>query len=231
MKNCKKLKVKGKVVFGPDVILEGDVEIYNEDPSGPVPVVTGHIKGSTDRLRIVREAFEKAGQMALNCKEKTLEIAAAGKEKTLEIATAGKEKTLEIAADKRVQVTAASATGGAVVLGTGGAAAGFATGGVIGAVVGVVPAIFTLGLSIPVFAAIGSTCGFAVGATVGGATGLVGGGATGYGAYTKREAIGSACSQTMSRVDEATKYVKERASNSAGYVRSKLVGTTGGTMD
>merc|ERR1712176_167939 len=98
-------------------------------------------------------------------------------------------KTCELAADRGVQVTAASAVGGAAVLGTGGAATGLLAGGALGAAVGVVPAIFTFGLSIPLCAALGGGCGLVSGATVGGATGGVVGGASGYVGYTQRETI------------------------------------------
>lgn len=94
-----------------------------------------------------------------------------------------------------------------------------------------VPAVFTFGLSIPVFAAVGSGCGVVAGAAVGGAAGLVGGGATGYGAYTKREAIGRTVTNTMTKVDGCAKYTREAASSSASYVRARLVGGTGGTAD
>merc|ERR1719384_1834751 len=75
------------------------------------------------------------------------------------VANAASAKTLEIASDKDVQAAAACAAGGAAVLGTGGAATGLATGGTIGAAMGLVPAIFTFGLSVPVFAAVGGGCG------------------------------------------------------------------------
>merc|ERR1712039_549663 len=164
-------------------------------------------------------------------KETTIAAVSSAGGKATEVAKVTKVKTIEIASDKKVQVTAASAAGGAAVLGSGGAAVGFATGGAVGAAVGVVPAFFTFGLSIPVFAAIGSGCGLATGAVVGGTTGLVGGGATGFGVYTKRDAISSSVTKTLSKVDSAAKLVKETASTSADYVRNRLVGGTGGTTD
>merc|ERR1712217_236784 len=66
---------------------------------------------------------------------------------------------------------------------------GLATGAVAGGVVGILPALFTFGLSIPVFAVIGGSAGLCVGTAVGGTTGAVGGGAVGYGVYTKRAEI------------------------------------------
>lgn len=140
------------------------------------------------------------------------------KEKVTKTAIAGKEKASALVQDKRFQVTAASATGGAVAVGANGAVAGLAAGGAVGAAVGMVPAIFTFGLSIPLFAAIGSGCGAAAGAVAGGSTGMLIGGAGGYGAYTHREAIGSSWEQTKSKMDEA-----------AGSMRARLVAATGGT--
>merc|ERR1712039_816587 len=116
--------------------------------------------------------------------------AAATKVKATQLAI----RAREIAKEKSFQVTAASAAGGAVTLGTTGGVAGLATGTVVGAAVGVVPALFTFGLSIPVFAAIGGTCGLVTGAAAGGTVGAVGGGAAGYGAFQNREQITKAVS-------------------------------------
>lgn len=82
----------------------------------------------------------------------------------------------------------ASAAGGAVVLGTGGGATGLATGGAVGAAVGLVPALFTFGLSVPLFAAVGGGCGLVVGTTVGGTTGAVAG-AGGYCLFKRYAAL------------------------------------------
>jgi len=109
------------------------------------------------------------------------------------------EKTLKVVKNKEVQGTAASATGGAVALGAGGAAAGIATGGTVGAAVGLLPALFTFGLSIPVFAVVGGGCGLVAGSTLGGATGAVAG-AGGYQAYTRREAIKAYVGKTSQQV-------------------------------
>jgi len=57
--------------------------------------------------------------------------------------------------DGHVQATAAGVCGGAVALGATGGATGLTAGVVVGAALGVVPAIFTFGLSIPLGAVIG----------------------------------------------------------------------------
>lgn len=98
-------------------------------------------------------------------------------------------KALEVAQDRAFQASAVSAVGGAAVVGTGGCVAGLTVGGAVGAACGVVPALFTFGLSIPVGAAVGSGAGFCIGVTAGSTAGFAGGGAAGYGAYTWRSEI------------------------------------------
>lgn len=97
------------------------------------------------------------------------------------------EGVREVVSDPRAKVTAASAVGGAVAVGTTGGSVGLVSGGLLGAACGLVPAVFTFGLSIPVGAAIGSTVGLGVGATLGGTSGFVGGGTLGYKIYGREE--------------------------------------------
>jgi len=118
----------------------------------------------------------------------------------------------------KFQVTAASAAGGAVVGGAGGGAAGLVTGGAIGAAVGVIPALFTFGLSIPLFAAIGGGSGLCVGAAAGSTTGAVGCGTTGYHVHTYRNEIKTSANGVWTR-----------ASTYAGSVKTKVVGRVGGS--
>merc|ERR1712190_628396 len=147
-------------------------------------------------------------------------------EKTIQTATTTKAKTMEIASNKTVQVTAASAAGGAVTLGTAGGVTGLATGGTLGAAIGLVPALFTFGLSIPIGAAIGGGCGLVAGTAVGGTTGLVGGGAVGYGAFTKRDEIKTGLAAAKTKVIDGAGYVKDKGRTSADYVRARFVGGT-----
>lgn len=120
-----------------------------------------------------------------------------------------KTKAARIVSDKDVQATAASAAGGAVVLGSGGAATGLVAGGAIGALVGVVPAIFTLGLSIPVFAVVGSGVGAAAGTALGSTTGVVAG-AGGYRVYTKRASIRKSVDDISEQAFRTVKGLKAR---------------------
>merc|ERR1719264_1035346 len=100
-----------------------------------------------------------------------------------------KKRTREVASNPQNQVVAASGLGGAVVVGAGGAGVGLLTGGAAGAAIGLLPALFTFGLSIPFGAMIGGACGTVVGATTGGTIGGAGGSAIGYAAFKKRRDI------------------------------------------
>jgi len=97
-----------------------------------------------------------------------------------------------IFAERKFQVSAISAAGGAAVMGAGGGAVGMTAGFWIGGAIGIVPALFTFGLSIPVGAAIGAGTGLVVGTAAGSSAGALGGGAVGYGVYSKRQQIGGA---------------------------------------
>lgn len=130
-------------------------------------------------------------------------------------------KAREIASDKSFQATAASAVGGGAALGTTGGVVGAATGTVVGAIVGLPAALFTFGLSIPVTAAIGGTCGLVTGAAAGGTVGAVGAGAAGYGAYQKRDQISNAVSSGRQRVRDVASLAKEKAGASADYVSER----------
>merc|ERR1719436_1939341 len=137
-------------------------------------------------------------------------------EKTIQTATTTKAKTMEIASNKTVQVTAASAAGGAVTLG----ATGLATGGALGAAIGLVPALFTFGLSIPIGAAIGGASGLVVGTAVGSTAGALGGGATGYGVYTKKDDIRNGAVSALTTAHDCADYVKVKAHESTGFAHA-----------
>merc|ERR1712241_673168 len=117
------------------------------------------------------------------------------------------------------QVTAVAAAGGAVSLGAGGGIAGLVSGGAVGAACGIVPAIFTFGLSIPIGAAIGAGTGLVVGTAVGGTAGLVGGGATGYCAYSKREEIRNGAEGALLKAKGCGEYIQAKATSSKEFVK------------
>jgi len=66
LKLCKKLTVKGKVVFAPNVAIHGEVQILNGSKTGPAPTVTGTIRGSADKLRILRDADDAQPHTAIS---------------------------------------------------------------------------------------------------------------------------------------------------------------------
>lgn len=96
-----------------------------------------------------------------------------------------KKATMKVVTDQTSQVVAASGLGGAVVAGVGGASVGLFSGGALGAAVGLLPALFTCGISIPCGAVIGAAAGTLLGAATGGAVGVTGGSALGYAVYKK----------------------------------------------
>jgi len=155
-------------------------------------------------------------------KEKLLEERAQfeARLKVLENTKAAREAVAE--KKQMVMVTVAAAAGGAVSLGASGGVVGLAGGGAVGAALGIVPAIFTLGLSIPVGAAIGAGIGLVVGTAAGGTLGLVGGGATGYGAYTKRKEICTGAEEAWSKAMDCGEYIQAKATISKEFVKHHI---------
>merc|ERR1719511_197501 len=99
-------------------------------------------------------------------------------------------------------------------MGAAGGGLGLVAGGAAGAAVGLVPALFTFGLSIPVCAAIGSGAGACLGTAAGGTTGFVGGGVVGYGAYSAyshREEISLGTLEALTKFSGMAGFMKEKA--------------------
>lgn len=69
---------------------------------------------------------------------------------------------------------------GGLAMGSIGGAGGSALGGLVGAAVGLPPAVLTFGLSVPVCATLGSGLGLCIGSVAGGSIGLVGGSLLGH---------------------------------------------------
>merc|ERR1711862_688125 len=88
--------------------------------------------------------------------------------------------------------TAAGAVAGGTTIG--------AVGIVVGAAAGVVPAIFTFGLSIPA----GAMIGMCAGTTLGGSVGAVSGGIAGYTGFTHGKAIKKSMKETVSVASSRT---------------------------
>lgn len=138
-----------------------------------------------------------------------------------EAAAAASAATMTVVTDRHFQTLAVVATCSAALAGVSAGVAGLVTGTLAGAVCGVVPAVFTLGLSIPIGAVVGGSAGLCAGAAAGGTVGLLGGGAAGT-AYVWRGELHIPSGATWAKV-------RERANSSAFYVKTRIVGGTGGT--
>jgi len=145
--------------------------LYGKTRAGDVMATAAQVLG----LAVAR-ALETS-RWAISNAQCSAEAAA---EAVVHKATAFSADLLEVVSDRQVQVTATAATGGAIVLGTGGGTVGLLTGSALGAVFGLIPALLTFGLSVPVFATVCGGTGLCAGAAIGGAAGLVGGAAAGY---------------------------------------------------
>merc|ERR1712232_488119 len=102
----------------------------------------------------------------------------------------------------------------------GGGLIGLTAGAGVGAAVGVVPAIFTFGLSIPIGAFIGGVIGLCVGTVVGGCAGLVSGGAVGYCTYQHRDEIKGAAKRASEKAKTYANVVVARLLASRDYAMS-----------
>merc|ERR1719152_744052 len=152
-----------------------------------------------------------------------MQHASATKTKLTMLANTASIKTKEIASNQRVQVTAASAAGGAAVGGVGGGAVGAGA----GALVGLPAALFTFGLSIPVCATVGG----AIGATAGAATGAAAGGAAGYTGHKYKKEISDNARSLFGKARTRTSQITAKAVDSVSHAKRVLVGGTGGTSE
>ena len=90
--------------------------------------------------------------------------------------------------DPQALAAVVAGSGGALCLGSVGAVVGATVGAASGLCLGAVPALFTLGLSLPLGALLGGTSGVLCGAMVGSSAGFVGGGSSGmFFAYFRKE--------------------------------------------
>merc|ERR1711879_659713 len=135
-------------------------------------------------------------------------------------------QTKALVSKRSFQVTTLSAASGAVAVGAGSGLMGLTAGAGVGAAVGVVPALFTFGLSIPVGAFMGGAFGLCAGTVVGGSSGLVGGGTVGYYGYERRNEIKDAAKGVSDKANSYANTVKDRVLASIS-----LVSGTGGTKE
>jgi len=132
------------------------------------------------------------------------------------------QKAMDNTKDKAsTKPVAASAMGGALLVGAGGGAAGGVAGGLAGATMGLPLALFTFGLSIPVGAMIGGGAGACVGVAAGTTTGAVGGGVAGYG-YQRRDQIKDNVGSVVEKAGSCSNKLKEVASSSVARMRARV---------
>jgi hypothetical protein len=156
-------------------------------------------------------------------KKQIMQHAMATKGKLTTLANTASIRPKEIANNQRVQVTAASAAGGAAVGGVGGGAVGAGA----GALVGLPAALFTFGLSIPVCATVGG----AMGATAGATTGAAAGGAAGYTGHKYKKEISDNARSLFGKARARTNQITAKAVDSVSHAKRVLVGGTGGTSE
>jgi hypothetical protein len=132
----------------------------------------------------------------------------------VEISKIKASKAYTFATTTKVGVTATSTAAGAVV---GGTTIG-AVGTLVGAAAGVVPAIFTFGLSIPA----GAVIGMCAGTAIGGSAGAVTGGVTGYTGFTHGKTIKEKVKGSLSGVSTKAENLKIKALTCVGDAKTSL---------
>jgi hypothetical protein len=161
------------------------------------------------------EIYDRVSVKALTISEAPRAKAAAAVCFTSSNAAVITSSAKQVAADERFQATAKSAAGGAFALGATGGGAGLLAGGTVGVAIGILPAIFTFGLSIPICGVVGSGAGLCIGTAAGSTVGFLGGGAAGYGLKSHGVDIAS-------KVSDCAKHVQEVAASSGSYARARL---------
>jgi hypothetical protein len=181
-----RVQIKDGVIFiqtcAVDKVNEAQIKITGIVNGTKIRVKTWTSKSHDEAMKLVRLTQTKIGKLA--------------------------EKPIAIARDPKVQVTTAGAAAGTVA----GGVMGGSTGVLAGAAVGLVPALFTFGLSIPVGAAIGGGIGLFAGSGVG----AVGGGAAGFAGYKYRKELKESKEKTRDYLGKQVKGLKDRLSSTGG---------------
>merc|ERR1712151_502169 len=106
-----------------------------------------------------------------------------------------------------------------ITLSTAGGAFGMASGVVAGSAGGVIPALFTFGLSIPAGAILGGGTGLFLGV----GTGALGGGVVGYEVYMYRDQLKDGMLHIKTKALDTAHIAKVNVCNAAGSTTQKLV--------
>uniref|UniRef100_A0A7S4QA81 Uncharacterized protein n=1 Tax=Alexandrium monilatum TaxID=311494 RepID=A0A7S4QA81_9DINO len=149
-------------------------------------------------------AEEQVEGRLVKAKAAVIEVTGKAKATAVEL----KDKAVRILSDPQFQTCTIATAGGTVTIGAVGGAFGLAVGTASGSAAGLVPAIFTFGLSIPVGGAIGGGVGLCAGAATGSGVGAV----AGYEAYRYRVEIG-----------DGVVYVKTLAQDTAKQGKTKTL--------
>lgn len=173
--------------------------------------------GKANTITLVESTKAKAFQ-AVDAAKATVDGALVATRTKVEEASAfAKTKSgeaVDFITGTKTGVACAAAAGGGIVGTVGGGAAGAAS----GAAVGLVPAVFTFGLSIP----IGAVVGLCVGAATGGAAGVMGGGSVGYGGFAYRKELSDGATSAWTVACNAVDRVKGTAASAAEQLEAKL---------
>merc|ERR1712039_632094 len=127
-----------------------------------------------------------------------------------------------VVSDRSVQATAAGSITGSAAVAASGGATGLATGTIVGAACGLIPAVFTFGLSIPIGAAIGGSTGLVAGTVAGGAVGFVGGGVAGRTAHKHREQIGDGVAAVANKASNLKAIANQKSSECLNQISGKV---------
>jgi hypothetical protein len=188
--------------------------------------VKSTVVSSVEKAKLV--VVDKASDVRAGIKTTTL----VAKEKTMACVSKGYSAIHAAAHDRCVQVSTASAAVGAVVGAPVGGIAGTCSGAMLGGAVGLVPALFTFGLSVPFCAAVGGGLGLCTGTVVGSSIGAVGSGSVAYGAYTYKKPICEKAEQVQQQLKGSAKQFRAKAIDSYSKAReavSAQLSGTGGT--
>jgi hypothetical protein len=174
-------------------------------------------KAKSQTLALCTSTHNRVHKVQVAVSEIAIKYANKVKENSLaaaDITTTKASNTYAFATTTKVGVTVSSTAAGAVV---GGTTIG-AMGTVAGAAVGVVPAIFTFGLSIPV----GAMIGMCAGTAIGGSVGAVSGGVAGYTGFTHGKAIKESVKGTLSAAGSKAETLKASAFTCVGDVKTSF---------
>lgn len=182
-------------------------------------------KAQVKFVSVTKDATEKVATVRLSA----VKYPRQQKDKIVKSLTDAWTVTKATARTQRAKITAASVAGGIAVGAPVGGAVGTCTGIVAGGAVGLVPALFTFGLSIPFCAVVGGGIGLCAGTVTGGSVGAVGAGSTAFVGYTYRKEIGGKKDQVQTFLSTSAKSIQDKATQYAKNGQESLKSVFSGT--